>query len=151
MDEQENNIEGRVRENTSEKRNKEIDEVALKYIRLYSNLTASQIEERLFELKGEWDVERILEVNASTLMLSGILMGRFVNNKWFALSGIVAGFLLQHGLQGWCPPLPVLRTMGIRTRREIDEELYALKVLRGDFDNISSNSFPEQILKTLRR
>jgi hypothetical protein len=151
MDEQENNIEGRVRENTSEKRNKEIDEVSLKYIRLYSNLTASQIEERLFELKGEWDVERILEVNASTLMLSGILMGRFVNNKWFALSGIVAGFLLQHGLQGWCPPLPVLRTLGIRTRREIDEELYALKILRGDFDNITSNSFPEQILKTLRR
>lgn len=150
MEVQENNVEGRVRENTSEKSNKEIDEETLRYIKLYSNLTASRIEGRLLELRQEWDVERILEVNASTLMLSGILMGRFVNKKWFALSGIVAGFLLQHGLQGWCPPLPVLRALGIRTRREIDEEIYALKVLRGDFDNISANSQPEQILQTLR-
>jgi len=35
---------------------------------------------------------------------------------------------LQHGLQGWCPPLPLLRRLGIRTRGEIDREKYALKV-----------------------
>lgn len=34
--------------------------------------------------------------------------------------------LLQHGLQGWCPPLPVLRRLGVRTRGEIDREKYAL-------------------------
>jgi hypothetical protein len=37
-----------------------------------------------------------------------------------------APFLLQHGLQGWCPPLPVLRRLGVRTQREIDAEKYAL-------------------------
>lgn len=31
------------------------------------------------------------------------------------------------------PPVPVLRRCGVRTRREIDEEKYALKALRGDF------------------
>jgi hypothetical protein len=45
----------------------------------------------------------------------------------------VALFLLQHGLQGWCPPLALFRRRGVRTRREIDLERYALKALRGDF------------------
>jgi hypothetical protein len=46
----------------------------------------------------------------------------------------VLGFLLQHAVQGWCPPLALLRRLGVRTRREIDAEKYALKALRGDFD-----------------
>jgi hypothetical protein len=46
---------------------------------------------------------------------------------------VVAGFLLQHALQGWCPPLPVLRRLGVRTADEINQERYALKALRGDF------------------
>jgi len=35
-------------------------------------------------------------------------------------------FLLQHGMQGWCPPLPILRRLGVRTRGEIDREKYEL-------------------------
>jgi hypothetical protein len=35
-------------------------------------------------------------------------------------------FLLLHGVKGWCPPLPVLRRLGIRTRDEIDREKYSL-------------------------
>jgi hypothetical protein len=34
--------------------------------------------------------------------------------------------------QGWCPPLTVFRRLGVRTRREIDLERYAIKALRGD-------------------
>ncbi|WP_407921819.1 hypothetical protein, partial [Corallococcus sp. AB049A] len=30
----------------------------------------------------------------------------------------MGSFLLQHGLQGWCPPLPLLRRLGLRTRGE---------------------------------
>lgn len=36
--------------------------------------------------------------------------------------------------QGWAPPVPILRTIGVRTLQEIDHEKYALKALRGDFD-----------------
>lgn len=32
----------------------------------------------------------------------------------------------QHALQGWCPPLPLFRKMGIRTRKEMDAEKYTL-------------------------
>lgn len=53
---------------------------------------------------------------------------------------MVGGFLLQHALQGWCPPVPVLRRLGFRTQTEIDEERYALKALRGDFRELVSPS-----------
>jgi hypothetical protein len=33
-----------------------------------------------------------------------------------------SGFLLQHALQGWCPPVPLLRQLGFRTSYEIEEE-----------------------------
>ena len=56
-----------------------------------------------------------------------------MNRKFFVLPALVAGFLLQHALQGWCPPVPLLRRLGFRTTAEIDYERYALKALRGDF------------------
>jgi hypothetical protein len=36
---------------------------------------------------------------------------------------------LQHALQGWCPPVPVLRRLGYRTQPEIEEERCALRAL----------------------
>jgi hypothetical protein len=84
------------------------------------------IRERVEELDHEWDIERMLEVNASTLALAGLVLGATVNKKWLILPGIVLPLLLQYGLRGWCPPLPVLRHLGMRTRGEIDREKYAL-------------------------
>jgi len=88
---------------------------------------------RLQELDREWDIERILEANASTISLIGLCLGRFFSRRWFVLPTAVAGFLLQHAVQGWCPPVGLFRHLGVRTQREIDEERYALKALRGDF------------------
>jgi hypothetical protein len=48
----------------------------------------------------------------------------------------VSGFLLRHAIEGWCPPVTFLRRSGVRTRMEIEQERYALKILRGDFDHI---------------
>ncbi len=56
-----------------------------------------------------------------------------------ALPAIVTGFLFQHAIQGWCPPLPVLRRRGFRTAEEINQERYALKALGGDFDAKGGN------------
>jgi hypothetical protein len=65
-----------------------------------------------------------------------LLLGVTSSKKWFVLPAIVSGFLLRHAIQGWCPPVPVLRRLGIRTRLEIERERYALKILRGDFDEV---------------
>jgi Protein of unknown function (DUF2892) len=91
------------------------------------------IDARLRELDQEWDTERTLQTLAASFSLAGLVLGTGVNRKWLILNGAVAAFLLQHGLQGWCPPLPVIRALGVRTPAEIDRERYALKVARGDF------------------
>src|SRR5690606_8313437 len=95
----------------------------------YKRQDRQAIARRIDELDREWDIERVLEVNAATLAFTGLLLGMRANRKWFLLPGIVLPFLLQHGLQGWCPPLPILRRLGVRTRSEIDREKYALKPL----------------------
>lgn len=97
------------------------------------------IQARLQELDEEWDIERTLEANASTAVLVGSALGLTVDKRFFALPAIVAGFLLQHAVQGWCPPLPLFRRLGFRTASEIDYERYALKALRGDFRDVSQN------------
>ena len=59
-----------------------------------------------------------------------------VSRKWLVLTGAVLGFLFQHAVSGWCPPVPVLRRLGFRTRGEIDREKFALKAMRGDFRDL---------------
>jgi hypothetical protein len=95
------------------------------------------IDRRLEELDREWDIERTLEANAATVALVGLGLGTFVDRRFYLLPAAVAGFLLTHAVQGWCPPVPVFRRLGVRTASEIDEERYALKALRGDFRGVS--------------
>jgi hypothetical protein len=97
------------------------------------------VERRLSELDREWDTERVLETLASSFVLTGVTLGATVDRRWLALPGVVAGFLLMHGLQGWCPPLPLIRALGVRTPGEIDEERNALKAARGDYSRLGNN------------
>ena len=106
------------------------------------------IDERIRELEREWDVERTLEANAAAVSLAGVALGCTVDRRFFLLPGLVAAFLLQHALQGWCPPLPLLRRLGIRTAREIHDEILALRILRGDF--LERVETPERALASAR-
>ncbi len=94
------------------------------------------IDRRLAELDREWDIERTLEANAASVSLIGLALGAAVDRRFFLLPGLVAGFLLQHAVQGWCPPVTFFRRRGFRTASEIGQERYALKALRGDFRNV---------------
>lgn len=91
------------------------------------------ITRRLLELEHEWDVERVLEANAATIVLASSALAVVEDRRWGWLAVAAGAFLLQHAVQGWCPPLPVLRRLGVRTAREINEERLALRILRGDF------------------
>ena len=128
----------RVRRHTSPRTNARIDRVISETIHAYARRTEGAITRRIDELDREWDIERLLQTNASSLALLGLFLGTTVNRRWLALSAGVLGFLLLHGTQGWCPPLPLLRRLGVRTRGEIDRERFALKFLRGDFDFVRS-------------
>lgn len=123
----------RVRRHTSQADAENIDATIRSNVREYAARSLFGLDQRIAELEREWDVERTLEANASTLALTGALLGTTTNKKWFLLTGTVLGFLFQHATSGWCPPLPVLRKLGIRTQAEIDQEKFALKAIRGDF------------------
>lgn len=109
-------------------------------IRRLRHAGATAIQRRLDELDAEWDVERVLEANAASAVLLGSALGATVHRRFFALPVVVGAFLLQHAVQGWCPPLAVFRRLGVRTAAEIDHERYALKALRGDFAELSDTN-----------
>ena len=123
----------RVPSHTDEQVNARIQEQIRRNVTYYAQCSPDQIDVRLNELDDEWDIERALELNAASIASGSILLGLLGRKRWFLVAGIVGVFLTQHALQGWCPPVPVLRRLGFRTAREIDQERYALKALRGDF------------------
>jgi hypothetical protein len=127
----------RVPAHTAEEINEQIRRQTEANIAHYARAGSAAIDRRLKDLDEEWDIERTLEANAATASLIGLTLGATVDRRWFLFPVVVAGFLLQHALQGWCPPLPFFRRRGIRTASEIDYERYALKALRGDFAGVS--------------
>ena len=88
-----------------------------------------RLKKRLRELDAEWDTERVLETNAAGLVIAGVVLGAVHSAKWLILSGLASAFLLQHALQGWCPPLPLLRRLGVRTLNEIEAEKETVRKL----------------------
>ena len=126
----------RVRENTAESVNEEIRSRTAAIVARVIEAGPDAISDRLSVLDAEWDIERYLETVAPSITLTGMALGLTTNRKWFALPFLVQGFLLQHAIQGWCPPLPILRRLGIRTAGEIDEERNALKAARGDYRRV---------------
>jgi hypothetical protein len=139
----------RVRANTSEEINRQIDRELEARVREYAQSSPDEITRRIDELDREWDMERLLETNASALAFTGLVLGVTHNKKWLVVPGVVLSFLFQHAVQGWCPPVPVFRRLGVRTRKEIDREKYALKVLRGDFDVAESQPRVEGALRAV--
>ena len=128
----------RVAQNTSDAANQKIGADIRDSIQWHAQ-HPEEISARLRELDTEWDIERTLEANASTLAFTGVVLGATVDRRWLALPALVTAFLFQHAVQGWCPPLPILRRMGFRTAREIDTERTALKALRGDFARLEES------------
>src|SRR5436305_2462560 len=126
----------RVPEHTAGHINEQIRRRTEANIACYASAGPEAIDRRLAELDREWDIERTLEANAASISLIGLALGAAVDRRFFLLPGLVAGFLLQHAVQGWCPPVTFFRRRGFRTASEIDQERYALKALRGDFRNV---------------
>jgi hypothetical protein len=116
--------------------------------RLLCNARSRLLDIRLQELDREWDIERLLEANAATVSLVGLRLTRFVSRRWLPAADGRAGFLLQQ-----CPAgLVSTRLAFRRIQREIDEERYALEVLRGDFTGMDGNGrpTPQAVLQAVR-
>ena len=137
----------RVRAHTDTDVNQKIEQRTEQRVLQAATAAERTISRRIDELEKEWDMERYLETNAAAIAFSGVVLGLLVNKKFLAIPAIVLPFLFQHAVQGWCPPVPLFRRLGVRTRKEIDAEKYALKAVRGDFDELP----PANNGDTLRR
>lgn len=144
----------RVRDNTSDEVNTKIDSEIESRIRIFALQSDQAKTAHIQALEAEWDIERTLEATASTFAFVGTLLGAFVNPWFLLIPGIVTAFLFQHAVQGWCPPLPVFRRLGKRTRNEIDVEKFAMKTLRGDFAPICRSAdrltLAERVIEAVR-
>lgn len=103
----------RVRLNTSKKINSKIDEKTMHNILEYGNKGAVEIENRIRHLHKEWDVERLLEMNASMLSFIFVMLGFFLHRYWLFVPMVILPLLFLHAIQGWCPPLPILRRLKV--------------------------------------
>ncbi len=112
----------RVPLHTAPRINRRVQENMMERVRQLEEADEMRLKHRLRELDSEWDTERVLETNAAGMMLAGVVLSAVHSTKWLLLSGLAGAFLLQHALQGWCPPLPLLRRMGVRTLNEIEAE-----------------------------
>jgi hypothetical protein len=133
----------RIRAHTDRDIRERLDRELRDHVEQLSGASPAQISQRLEELDTTWDVERLLMANAAILATAGVLVGGLWKRKALAFPAIVGLFLLQHAVQGWCPPLAVFRRFGARTRKEIDLERYTLKALRGDFEKAGAEGHPD--------
>lgn len=122
-----------VRENTAPEVNDRIDRQIERNIGFMATQPDDVISQRIDELDEEWDLDRLLARNAAVFALTGTVFGAVGNRGWLIIPLAVTSFLWHHMQRGWCPPMPVLRRLGVRTRKEIEVEKCALKLLRGDF------------------
>lgn len=141
----------RVQANTADAINQRIQEQIRSSVERRAAAGPQAIERRLQELSEEWDIERYLETLAPSLTLAGLLLGLTAHRRFFAIPLVVQAFFLQHATQGWCPPVPILRRLGIRTQQEIEQERAALKAVRGDFRHVHGQGAARQALAAAAR
>lgn len=126
----------RVRRHTAPHVNEHIDQLTRASIDATLQAGREATLMRLAELDHEWDVDRALMVNFAVAgaVTSGVGLARYIGSSWLAprrtgflvFFGAQLGFLLLHGVAGWCPPASLFRRLGFRTQREIETERMAL-------------------------
>lgn len=105
------------------------------------------IEARLSELDEEWDAESVLQASAGALILLGTGLAAS-DRRWLALPALLGALFIENARSRRFMPHGLFRSMGLRTRRQIDHERYALKAARGDFDalDVASAAGPNTLL-----
>jgi hypothetical protein len=121
----------RIREHSSEGANRRIDRETRGAIAEARHSSVARTA-RIRELEKEWNIDR-------ALMLNFGIVGAFTAFKamqqmkrtghlggWGLFFWVQMGFLVNHAVRGWCPPMPVFRRLGFRSPNEISAEMVAL-------------------------
>jgi hypothetical protein len=105
-------------------------------VRYYTSLGAEAVEDRLRELDTEWGLERALTAGLAGLGAFGLVMGLFGSRTLRLLTWVATPLLFAFSIGKWAPSAELTARRGLRTRKEIEEERYALKAWRGDFQGL---------------
>jgi hypothetical protein len=116
----------RVQQATRKTKNIKVNEKIQDNLVHYANEPEFVIRQRIKKLDKEWDTNRTLLVSGAVVALTGVVLALAVNKKWFWLTSAVASLAGEHLIQGWSPPVPILRASGIRTSQEIEKERQGL-------------------------
>jgi hypothetical protein len=121
----------RIREHSSDSANQRIDRETRGAIE--EALRSSETRRaRLRELDQEWDIDRALMLNFGVVGAYSAFnamrqLRRGHIGLWSLFLGVQLGFLINHAVRGWCPPMPLFRRLGFRSAKEIAAERLALQ------------------------
>jgi hypothetical protein len=59
-------------------------------------------------------IDRMVMRVAGALVLTGLLLGTYVNPNWYWLSAFVGANLFQASFTGFCPLAMILRRLGVK-------------------------------------
>jgi hypothetical protein len=75
----------RVQAHTAERVNQRLHDEAQRRVLSAAGESERALSERIRRLDDTWDIERWLEMNASALAFTGVVLGLLWNRKWFAI------------------------------------------------------------------
>ena len=94
------------------------------------------IDARLEQLEGEWTAGRMVKATLGVAILAGFALATLHDPYWLILPAIAGGFLLQYVFFRGGVLAKAFCGLGFRGGKEIDDERFALRTLRGDFRNL---------------
>jgi hypothetical protein len=109
-------------------------------VRFYGSLGPTALSARLRALEDEPDLETVGTLALAGAGVAGLVMGFLGSRIWRLLAWITLPLLFIHAKGRLQAPEDFLRSLGMRSRREILEEKCALKALRGDFRGLAEKS-----------
>jgi len=93
------------------------------------------ISSRLQELEREWDLERVQDLNNTLYELNGTLLGTILNKHFTQLPVSTTMRLAQEAGNNWNPPAAMFKSLGYRTKEEIEKEKNELLSAKEEVDN----------------
>ena len=128
----------RVRAASDQRLNQKIDRETERRLARAASEDGVRLSDRIEDVGREWNTDRFIEAEAAITGITGLALAAAVDLRFLAMPGVATAMLFLHATHGWYPLLPLFRRLGVRSQDEIDREYYALKALRGDFNEVTN-------------
>lgn len=94
---------------------------------------STAINERVEELHSEWTAGRAAKVTTGLQIVGGLILSLTLSLWWLILPILSGALLFQYAFSRTSFVSDIFHRLGFRSGAEIEEEMIALRVLRGDF------------------